>query len=178
MGQFTNFSDNFSPGNKLAVAIVVCAGHGCARTTSAWAIAHVSYRYFIFEASVLGRFLFNHTIHKFPTSIILLPITKRAYFCLFLYHHFIIIWVSFILFLWKGKAIEWQKLPALKDRIVSHYSNNKSTVVSHMKIVFVVPNFTKSLIRLVSHFIPSVVDLKSVLTQEKTGAYSNKVLRY
>ena len=80
MGQFTNFSDNFSPGNKLAVAIVVCAGHGCARTTSAWAIAHVSYRYFIFEASVLGRFLFNHTIHKFPTSIILLPITKRAYF--------------------------------------------------------------------------------------------------
>ena len=80
MGQFTNFSDNFSPGNKLAVAIVVCASHGCARTTSAWAIAHVSYRYFIFEASVLGRFLFNHTIHKFPTSIILLPITKRAYF--------------------------------------------------------------------------------------------------
>ena len=63
-------------------------------------------------------------------------------------------------------------------RIVSHYSNNKSTVVSHMKIVFVVPNFTKSLIRLVSHFIPSVVDLKSVLIQEKTGAYSNKVLRY
>ena len=76
MGQFTNFSDNFSPGNKLAVAIVVCASHGCARTT----MAHVSYRYFIFEASVLGRFLFNHTIHKFPTSIILLPITKRAYF--------------------------------------------------------------------------------------------------
>lgn len=159
MGQFTNFSDNFSPGNKLAVAIVVCASHGCVRTTSAWAIAHVSYRYFIFEASVLGHFLFNHTIHKFPTSIILLPITKRAYFCLFLYHHFIIIWVSFILFLWKGKAIEWQKLPALKDfdddiSVVSHHSNNKSTVVSHMKVVFVVPNFTKSLIRLVSHFIP------------------------
>lgn len=106
-----------------------------------------------------GRFLFNHTIHKFPTSIILLSITKRAYFCLFLYHHFIIIWVSFILFLWKGKAIEWQKLPALKDfdddiSVVSHHSNNKSTVVSHMKVVFVVPNFTKSLIRLVSHFIP------------------------
>ena len=80
MGQFTNFLDDFSPGNKLAVAIVVCATHGCARITSAWAIAHVSYRYFIFEASVLGRFLFNHTIHKFPTSIILLPITKRAYF--------------------------------------------------------------------------------------------------
>lgn len=32
-------SDNFSPGKKLAVAIVVCASHGCARTTSAWAMA-------------------------------------------------------------------------------------------------------------------------------------------
>ena len=42
-----------------------------------------------------------------------------------------------------------------------------------MKVVFVVPNFTKSLIRLVSHLIPYVEDLKNVLTQEKTGAYSN-----